>query len=145
MVPTAPERTDVTLAKSAPPVILRLWWISSPQDQPLLQRILVVADSFDAMRSRRPYRDTVPEEEVRLELNRCAGRSMDPTVTEILLRLLNRGELDQAARERETEPGASKPPAGAAVGLLERLENDLLLLGCDSNTRVGNGERHDAG
>ncbi len=65
-----------------------------PQEQPLLQRILVVADSFDAMRSRRPYRDRMPEEELVGELNRSAGRTMDPTVVDALRRLMMRGDLD---------------------------------------------------
>jgi GAF domain-containing protein len=64
-----------------------------PQEQPLLQRILVVADCFDAMRSRRPYRDVMPEEELVGELNRSAGRTMDPTVVDALRRLMSRGDL----------------------------------------------------
>lgn len=65
-----------------------------PQDQPLLQRILVVADSFDAMRSRRPYRDRVPQEELMGELNRNAGRTLDPTVVEALRRRMDHGDVD---------------------------------------------------
>ncbi len=64
------------------------------QDQPMLLRILVVADSFDAMRSRRPYRDRMPQEELVSELNRSAGRTLDPTVVDALKRLLDRGDLD---------------------------------------------------
>ena len=63
------------------------------QDQPLLLRILVVADSFDAMRSRRPYRDKMPEEELMSELNRSAGRTLDPTIVDALKRLMDSGDL----------------------------------------------------
>jgi putative nucleotidyltransferase with HDIG domain len=72
-----------------------------PQDQPLLQRILVVADSFDAMRSRRPYRDVMPEEELVGELNRSAGRTMDPTVVDALRRLMTRGDLVPVYEEHD--------------------------------------------
>ena len=65
-----------------------------PQDQPLLQRILVVADSFDAMRSRRPYRDRMPQEELMGELNRSAGRTLDPTVVDALRRRMDHGDVD---------------------------------------------------
>ncbi len=65
-----------------------------PQEQPLLQRILVVADSFDAMRSRRPYRDRMPQDELLCELNRNAGRTLDPTVVDALMRLMEQGQVD---------------------------------------------------
>ena len=72
-----------------------------PNEQPLLQRILVVADSFDAMRSCRPYRDKMPEEELLGELNRSAGRTMDPTVVEALKQLMDRGDFDDVYEEHD--------------------------------------------
>ena len=76
------------------------------REQPLLQRIVATADSFDAMRSRRPYRDTMREEEVRAELNRAAGRTMDPTVVDALLRLMDRGELGSIYEEHDRMTGS---------------------------------------
>lgn len=73
----------------------------SDKDQPLLLRILVVADSFDAMRSRRPYRDVMPEDDLRAELNKCAGRTMDPTVVDALIHLLDSGELVPVYQEHD--------------------------------------------
>jgi putative nucleotidyltransferase with HDIG domain len=70
-------------------------------EQPLLLRVLVVADSFDAMRSRRPYRDRMPEEELVAELNRGAGRTLDPTVVDALKRLMERGDLDVVYEEHD--------------------------------------------
>jgi len=72
-----------------------------PQDQPLLQRILVVADSFDAMRSRRPYRDMMPREELIAELNRNAGRTLDPTVVDAVLHLMDNGSMDAVYAEHD--------------------------------------------
>jgi putative nucleotidyltransferase with HDIG domain len=84
-----------------------------PEQQPLLQRILVVADSFDAMRSRRPYRDVMSEEELLSELNRSAGRTMDPTVVEALKRLMDRGDLVPIYAEHDRLTGISVRPSKA--------------------------------
>ncbi|MEN6356692.1 MAG: HD domain-containing phosphohydrolase [Armatimonadota bacterium] len=73
----------------------------SAQEQPLLQRILVVADSFDAMRSRRPYRERMPQEELMGELNRSAGRTLDPTVVDALRHMIERGDLDPVYEEHD--------------------------------------------
>lgn len=73
-----------------------------PQDLPLLQRILVVADSFDAMRSRRPYRDCMPREELIGELNRNAGRTLDPTVVDAVLHLMDNGNMDAVYAEHDS-------------------------------------------
>lgn len=75
---------------------------------PLSLRIVCVADAFDAMSSRRPYREVMDPKKVLSELSRCAGTQFDPVVVEILKDLLDsqrvrelyRGhwiELDQEA------------------------------------------------
>lgn len=71
------------------------------QELPFLQRILTVSDTFDAMRSRRPYRDSMPEEDLVAEFNRCAGRTLDPTVVDALKRLLFRRDLDSIYEEHD--------------------------------------------
>ena len=52
---------------------------------PLEARILAVADTFDAMTSSRPYRDSMPYKEVLEELKRCAGSQLDPKLVEAFL------------------------------------------------------------
>ncbi len=52
---------------------------------PLEARILAVADTFDAMTSPRPYRDSMPYKEVLEELKRCAGSQLDPKLVEAFL------------------------------------------------------------
>jgi putative two-component system response regulator len=52
---------------------------------PLGARILAVADSFDAMRSDRPYRSAMPTEEIVDEIRRCAGTQFDPAVVTAFL------------------------------------------------------------
>lgn len=73
----------------------------SAQELPFLQRILVVADSFDAMRSRRPYRDAMPEADLVAEFNKAAGRTLDPTVVDALRKLLYRRDLDPIYEEHD--------------------------------------------
>jgi len=56
------------------------------EDTPLVSRILTVADSFDAMTSRRPYRDFVRStEEAFEELRDKAGRQFDGDVVEAFI------------------------------------------------------------
>lgn len=50
---------------------------------PVECRILAIADAFDAMTSRRPYREPVPVEAALAELKRCAGSQFDPHLVEV--------------------------------------------------------------
>lgn len=48
-------------------------------------RIVAVADAYDVMTSRRPYRAPVSASEARAELARCSGSQFDPTVVRAFL------------------------------------------------------------
>ncbi|MFZ5877472.1 MAG: HD domain-containing phosphohydrolase [Nitrospirota bacterium] len=48
-------------------------------------RIFVVADTFDAMTSERPYRKALPYQDARAEIQRCAGTQFDPRVVDTFL------------------------------------------------------------
>ena len=48
-------------------------------------RIFVVADTFDAMTSERPYRKALPYDQVKTEIVRCSGTQFDPRVVETFL------------------------------------------------------------
>jgi putative nucleotidyltransferase with HDIG domain len=54
-------------------------------DIPLASRVIMFADTFDAMTTKRPYRGPLGEEDVRAELLRCRGRQFDPEITDRLL------------------------------------------------------------
>ncbi|MEO8620711.1 MAG: HD-GYP domain-containing protein [bacterium] len=54
-------------------------------DIPLASRIIMFADTFDAMTTERPYRGALGEEVVRAELLRCKGRQFDPDIADQLL------------------------------------------------------------
>ncbi|MCH8274199.1 MAG: HD domain-containing protein [Armatimonadetes bacterium] len=55
---------------------------------PLSLRIVCVADAFDAMSSRRPYRDVMTRTSIIGELSQHAGTQFDPVVVESLKELL---------------------------------------------------------
>lgn len=57
-------------------------------DIPYLARIAAVADSFDAMTSRRTYRDSLPLDTVIEEIQRCSGTQFDPDVANAFLDIL---------------------------------------------------------
>ena len=57
---------------------------------PLPSRIILVADTVEAMTSDRPYRKAMPLEVVYTELNKYSGSQFDPVCTAALLRILDR-------------------------------------------------------
>lgn len=58
-------------------------------DIPLIARIAAVADTFDAMTSKRTYRDALPLDIVKSEIIKCSGTQFDPEVANIFLDILN--------------------------------------------------------
>lgn len=55
---------------------------------PLPSRVIVVADTVEAMTSDRPYRKALPLEVVTAELHKYSGTQFDPVVVDAFLRLL---------------------------------------------------------
>ena len=56
---------------------------------PYLARITAVADTFDAMTSKRSYRDSLPLDYVITEFERCKGTQFDPKIADVFLDILN--------------------------------------------------------
>lgn len=59
------------------------------KDIPLLARIVAVADSFDAMTSKRAYRNSLPLDVVKLEFEKYSGTQFDPRIVEVFLDIFN--------------------------------------------------------
>ena len=59
------------------------------EDIPYLARIATIADSFDAMTSKRTYRDSLPIEVVKEEFAKNRGTQFDPELTDVFLDILN--------------------------------------------------------
>lgn len=64
------------------------------EDIPLIARIAAVADTFDAMTSKRSYRDALPLENVISEIERCKGTQFDPKIADVFLDIL-RNDYDK--------------------------------------------------
>jgi putative nucleotidyltransferase with HDIG domain len=54
-------------------------------DIPLASRVIMFADTFDAMTTKRPYRGPLDEAAVRSELVKCRGKQFDPEIADRLL------------------------------------------------------------
>ena len=58
------------------------------EEIPLLVRIVTVADTFDAMASRRTYRDPLPLDVIISEFEKNKGTQFDPEITDVFLDIL---------------------------------------------------------
>jgi len=59
------------------------------EEIPYLARIAAIADAFDAMTSRRSYRDPLTLEFVKEEIPRCRGTQFDPNLTDAFMDIIN--------------------------------------------------------
>lgn len=65
---------------------------------PEIARIIAVADAYDAMTSKRSYRDPLPQQVVRNEIVKGKGTQFDPDFAEIMLGLIDK-DTEYAMRE----------------------------------------------
>ncbi len=63
------------------------------EEIPLYARIITMADSYDAMSSRRIYRNALSRQEIYEEIRSNQGKQFDPVIAEIFLRLLTENRL----------------------------------------------------
>jgi len=57
---------------------------------PLFAKILCVADSYDAMATKRPYREALSREQAIFELKGNSGKQFDPVVCETMIEILEK-------------------------------------------------------
>ena len=69
---------------------------------PFLARVLRVADSYDAMTSRRPYRRRMAKKKVLSEIKGGRGTQFDPAAAEAMLKLIRAGSLSPLIGENTT-------------------------------------------
>ncbi len=60
------------------------------EEIPLPGRIVTIADVFDALTHKRPYKEAWPIERAREEIAKKAGTQFDPEVVEVFLKLIDR-------------------------------------------------------
>ena len=63
------------------------------EEIPYVARIICIADSFDAMNSKRVYRDSLSQEKIIAELEKGAGTQFDPELVPVFINLYESGEL----------------------------------------------------
>ena len=64
------------------------------EEIPLQARILCVADSFDAMMTKRSYKDPYPLDYAISQLDQCAGKQFDPVLARVFIGLLRDGTVE---------------------------------------------------
>ena len=69
---------------------------------PEIARIIGVADAYDAMTSNRSYRDAMPQEKVRAEIEKGRGTQFDPKCADIMLSIID-GDKDYELRQKNEE------------------------------------------
>lgn len=68
------------------------------EEIPIQARIIGVADAYDAMTSRRSYRNVLPQEVVRDEIEQGRGTQFDPKIADIMLEMMQE-DVDYQMRE----------------------------------------------
>jgi len=69
---------------------------------PLIARIIAVADAFDAMTSKRAYRDAMTEETAIEELKKNAGYQHDPNIVELFLQSRKKKKREKTPHKVDT-------------------------------------------
>ena len=64
------------------------------EEIPVAARIIAVADALDAMASDRCYRKRLTEEVIKQELIECSGTQFDPKIAQIVVDMINSGEIN---------------------------------------------------
>ena len=65
----------------------------SGEDIPYMARILTIADCFDAMTARRPYKKPLSVSYAVSELKKNSGTQFDPELVNVFIRLINEGKI----------------------------------------------------
>jgi HD-GYP domain-containing protein (c-di-GMP phosphodiesterase class II) len=62
-------------------------------DIPIQSRIAAVADAYDVMVSKRPYKNALSERQALEELQKGAGTQFDPEIVKVFVDALSRGKI----------------------------------------------------
>lgn len=75
------------------------------EEIPEIARIIGVADAYDAMTSKRSYRDVLPQTVVKEELYKGSATQFDPRFVEIMLQMMEEDKEYQMRERSEAEKG----------------------------------------
>ena len=63
------------------------------EEIPFVARIICCADCFDAMASKRVYKDPFPLDDIISEFKRCRGTQFDPHIADVVVSMMETGKL----------------------------------------------------
>jgi len=89
---------------------------------PTVARIISIADAYDAMNSKRVYRDALPTEFIRKELMNGKGSQFDPDYLDVFLELLDAGKLYISP---EVEEEKEKTITGEGAQLIHQIMKSI--------------------
>ncbi len=69
------------------------------EDIPFVARIICCADCFDAMASKRVYKEAFSQDVIINEFNRCSGTQFDPEIAKVVIDLISSGKLSPYSEE----------------------------------------------
>ena len=78
--------------------------------------MIAVADSYDAMSSRRIYRSVLSRQEICEEIRSNQGKQFDPVIAEVFLRLLTEDRLQVQEADSTTPENADQPNMEFEIG-----------------------------
>lgn len=87
------------------------------EEIPLGSRVIMLADTIDAMTTDRPYRAALGEAEVRRELMRWQGIQFDPRICELLIASEQFQQIFRQIPQRETKPSVRLMKGETAAAL----------------------------
>ena len=64
------------------------------EEIPLSGRICAICDAYDALISKRPYKDAMSHEDAVAEIRRCSGTQFDPRLVEVFVQIVEGGVHD---------------------------------------------------
>ncbi|MBR0485090.1 MAG: HD-GYP domain-containing protein [Oscillospiraceae bacterium] len=76
------------------------------EEIPEIARIIAVADAYDAMTSKRSYRDSLPQQVVKEEIRKGTGTQFDPVFARVMLHLIEQ-DTEYSMREKTPEENVS--------------------------------------
>ena len=67
------------------------------EEIPYIARIICCADCYDAMATKRTYKEPYTKEKIISEFKRCSGTQFDPDIAKVVVELIESGELREGA------------------------------------------------
>ncbi len=112
-------------------------------DIPEFARIISVADAYDAMTSRRSYRDPIPQQQVREEFVKGTGTQFDPNFARMMIHLIDidteyemkeREEINELSGKNELSIGDYRSVVSDGILLTQYMTTITMKVGKNKHT-----------